>query len=211
MSGLLQTYALDDIEQGARKHILDIMADLDAANAWREKQPDYETRLNHPTNVWRGWQRSSRKQDHRDANRKPNKAEQTAIELAAALQHIEELNAHVAELEAARDITPVDNPTAPPADATTPSGVLATLLMSDLGATQLKNMPSRYTSIRSKLASRVCKAEKTVVGKQVDFRRMPSCGPQCSPVLAHQAEYWGRRRHCAPETAHDHPSLTRMF
>ena len=43
------------------------------------------------------------------------------------------------------------------------------------------------------------------------FRRMPSCGFQCSPVLAHQAEYWGRRRHCALENVHDHPSLTRMF
>jgi hypothetical protein len=107
MSGLLAAYGLDDIEKGTRGHILHIMEDLDAVNAWREKQPEYETRLNHPTNVWRGFQRSSKKRDERDASRAPTAAEKDRMALAATIEENEQLKSHIAELEAARETVPV--------------------------------------------------------------------------------------------------------
>jgi hypothetical protein len=56
-SALLNEYRLDDIEQVARKDLFSIMDELGALNRWRDNQRD-STRLNHPTTVWRQFNKS---------------------------------------------------------------------------------------------------------------------------------------------------------
>ena len=98
MGELLKEYALDDMKETVRAHILKIMGELDLVEEWRAKQKDPDD-LNHPTRVWTSYQRSAKKKDERDANKQPTKAEQLAIELTDALEREHKL---IAELEAAR-------------------------------------------------------------------------------------------------------------
>jgi chromosome segregation ATPase len=65
------------------------MEHREAVEEWRQRQRNPSS-LNNPDHVWRGFQKSAYWQDRRDANRKPSRLE---VALAAALAHIEELDA----------------------------------------------------------------------------------------------------------------------
>ena len=114
MSDLLKRYELDDMDAGTRSHMLQIMEHLADVETWRAKQKD-PLALNHPTSVWRGFQRSSKGQDNKDRKKSAARAQQTKEELALALVElhnreveVEQLRAHIEDLEASREVNPLD-------------------------------------------------------------------------------------------------------
>ena len=112
MAGLLKEYGLGDMGETARAHMLKIMERYAEVEEWRARQKDPGD-LNHPSRVWAKFQAASRRVDerHQEKAGTPSLAKQTADELAAAIednaakdQEIAALKAHVAELEAAREL-----------------------------------------------------------------------------------------------------------
>ena len=114
MSALLERYELDSMDAGTRSHMLQIMEHLADVETWRAKQKDPST-LNHPTSVWRGFQRSSKGQDDKDRKKSASSAQQLKEELTNALVElhnreveVEQLRAHIEDLEASREVNPLD-------------------------------------------------------------------------------------------------------
>jgi hypothetical protein len=91
------------IDATTRNQLFTIMDNRPAIEAALQLLDRHErARLNHPSTIMRFWKRTGVGQDtERKQRRSP--ARDTSNELAAALQHIEELKAHNQELEAARE------------------------------------------------------------------------------------------------------------
>jgi hypothetical protein len=102
MHGLLAEYQLDDMGETARAYLLKIMDNLQDVEVWRLKQ-DNPDDFNHPTVVWRKYQRSLKQKDERDDDKRQKGrrlAKETNEELAAAQERIKELEEELASAQA---------------------------------------------------------------------------------------------------------------
>lgn len=103
----LESEVIDSATRNNLFTIMDNKPDVEAALQLLD--PHERAKLNHPSAVLRYWKRTSGPQDSKHKERR-TKARDTSTELAAALQRIDELKAHAAELEAAREpVTPTSD------------------------------------------------------------------------------------------------------
>jgi hypothetical protein len=111
MSGLLVEYHLDDMEGVARNDTMAIMEHLASVENWRSKQPNRE-RLNHPTNVWRGYKASDdykavlmERGEYKPKSEKAPHEKPTLLEEAVALRdQVKDLSGRIEEAEQERDL-----------------------------------------------------------------------------------------------------------
>jgi len=106
MAQLLEEYGLDDMAKSSRADAIKCSENLGAVEEWLLQQPNRDA-LNHPTTVWRGYQKSAKQQDEKDAAKAESKSardkkEHAALrdELERALDEIEQLKAHIEDLHA---------------------------------------------------------------------------------------------------------------
>ena len=98
----LESSVIDSATRNQLFAIMDNRPAIEAALALLD--PHERARLNHPSALMRFWKRTSTAQDSERKQRK-SPAKQTDAELAGALHQVDQLTAHVAELEAARETT----------------------------------------------------------------------------------------------------------
>jgi hypothetical protein len=107
------TYKLGDMDKGDRSRLFEVMDALPMIEEWRHTLPmTIRLKLNHPSTVLRKW-KSAFETDKEEHDARPSKAKQTGTELAAALEQIKHLKAHVAEIEASRNAVVGDTSVAP--------------------------------------------------------------------------------------------------
>jgi uncharacterized protein YdcH (DUF465 family) len=104
MAALLKEYEMGDMGETTRAHLLKVMEHLPEVEAWRAKQKDPDD-LNHPSRVWTAYDRWAKRQEKSDTDSdepKPlSKLKQTEQELARALEEVNQLKAHIDDLEGA--------------------------------------------------------------------------------------------------------------
>jgi hypothetical protein len=96
----LKQYGFDDIDKGDRSRLFDILKNRPAIEEWRATLPRSDRlRTNAPSTVWRKWQASLKPTP--EGGRTNQTSQQSQLSKAKAEN--EQLRAHVAELEAARE------------------------------------------------------------------------------------------------------------
>jgi hypothetical protein len=112
-SDWLVMYKLDDMDKGDRKRLFDVMDNLGRIEQWRGTLPLIQRlELNHPNSVWRRWKAAVAPEP--DPNKKKPTLKEENIRLSeegfSKDKRIAELEAHVVDLESAREQGGGDQP-----------------------------------------------------------------------------------------------------
>ena len=100
----LTRHGFDDIDKGDRSRLFEVMEYLDEIETWLATLPtSNRLRLNHPATVLRKW-RAKTQTSTRSRKPSPKAAHRSAaLQVKQLRQELDAANAHIVELEAARD------------------------------------------------------------------------------------------------------------
>jgi len=97
----------DDMDSGDRRRLFEVVEHRAGIEAWRATlASNVRLKFNHPSTVLRKWRASAAAPGKKPAK---SKASATSTELATALEQVDQLKAHVHELEAAREVAPAED------------------------------------------------------------------------------------------------------